>query len=62
MSDKTKTNAYGSFPFLGLLALAFIVLRLCKVIMWPWLWVLAPLWIPAAIVVVAAIIIFIVKQ
>ena len=61
MSDKTKTNAYGSFPFLGLLALAFIILRLCKVIMWPWLWVLAPLWIPAVIVVVAVIIIFIVK-
>lgn len=61
MSDKTKSNAYGSFPFLGLLALAFIILRLCKVIMWPWLWVLAPLWIPAAIVVVAAIILFIVK-
>lgn len=61
MSDKTKSNAYGSFPFLGLLALAFIILRLCKVIMWPWLWVLAPLWIPAVIVVVAAIIICIVK-
>ena len=61
MSDKTKPNAYGSFPFLGLLALAFIILRLCKVIMWPWLWVLAPLWIPAAIIVVAAIILFIVK-
>ena len=61
MSNKTKPNAYGSFPFLGLLALAFIILRLCKVITWPWLWVLAPLWIPAAIVVVAAIIIFIVK-
>lgn len=61
MRENTKTKAYGSFPFLGLLALAFIILRLCKVIMWPWLWVLAPLWIPAAIVVVAAIIIFIVK-
>lgn len=29
-----------------LLTVAFIVLKLCKVIDWSWLWVLAPLWIP----------------
>ena len=33
----------------GLLGTAFIVLRLCGVIDWSWLWVLAPLWIPAII-------------
>lgn len=35
--------------FLGLLTVAFIVLKLCKVVDWPWLWVLAPTWIPIAI-------------
>lgn len=28
------------------LALLFITLKLCEVIAWSWLWVLAPLWIP----------------
>ena len=29
---------------LGLLGIAFIVLKLCGVIDWPWIWVLAPIW------------------
>lgn len=35
--------------FLGLLTVAFIVLKLCKVVDWPWLWVLAPTWVPIAL-------------
>ena len=37
---------------LGLLTVAFIVLKLCSVIGWSWWWVLAPLWGPFAIVLV----------
>lgn len=33
----------------GLLGVAFIVLKLTHVIAWSWLWVLAPFWIPLAI-------------
>ena len=33
----------------GLLLVAFIVLKLCRVIDWSWWWVLAPFWIPLAI-------------
>lgn len=33
----------------SLLTVAFVVLRLCKVINWSWWWVLAPLWGPFAI-------------
>lgn len=32
-----------------LLTVAFVVLRLCKVIDWSWWWVLSPLWMPWAI-------------
>lgn len=32
--------------FFGALTIAFIVLRLCHVITWSWLWVLSPIWIP----------------
>ena len=45
-----------SVGFCGLLTLVFIVLKLCKVISWSWLWVLAPLWIPVGIVLVICII------
>lgn len=36
---------------LTLLTIAFIVLKLTKVINWSWLWVFAPVWIGAIIVV-----------
>ena len=58
MSDKTKISVQlGSFP--TLLTIAFIVLKLCKVIAWSWWWVLAPLWIPTAIVALGLLFIFI---
>ena len=44
MENKTVTKTKG-VGFCGLLTIAFIVLKLCGVIAWPWIWVLAPLWI-----------------
>ena len=32
--------------FTSMLAVLFIALKLCGVISWSWVWVLAPLWIP----------------
>lgn len=43
--------------FCGLLAIAFIVLKLIGVIHWSWVWVLAPLWIPIVLIVIIALII-----
>ena len=42
------------------LAVVFIVLKLIGVIDWSWWWVLAPVWIPVIIVVIAYIVISIV--
>ena len=40
-----------------LLLVAFIILKLCHVIEWSWLWVLSPLWIPIVLsLIVGAII------
>lgn len=50
-----KSNASGGVGFVGLLTIAFIVLKLCKVISWSWWWVLSPLWIVAILIVVAII-------
>ena len=44
-----------SFSFL--LGLAFIVLKLCKVIGWSWWWVTAPFWIPASLAILALLIV-----
>lgn len=39
-----------------LLTVAFVVLKLIKVIDWSWWWVLSPVWLPLALLVVAVII------
>ena len=48
---ENKSTGVRGIGFTGLLQVAFIVLKLCKVIKWSWLWVLSPTWIAAAIVV-----------
>lgn len=52
MSDSPAT-VEGGVGFCGLLSIVFIVLKLTEVIAWSWLWVLAPIWIPAAISLLA---------
>lgn len=51
-----NNNSSGGIGFFGVLTLIFIVLKLVKVITWSWLWVLAPMWIPFAIVLIVAIV------
>lgn len=58
MENKNNNTGIG---FFGLLAIAFIVLKLTKVINWTWLWVLSPLWIPFAIAVVFIIVLAIIE-
>ena len=43
----------------GLTQLAFIILKICKVINWSWWWVLSPMWIELgiALIMVAAMLI-----
>ena len=48
----SNNNALGGGIGIGMiLFLIFMVLKLCNVITWSWLWVTAPLWIPLGIVV-----------
>lgn len=55
MSSNKSSN--GGIGFCGLLAIAFIVLKIMGFIKWSWLWVLAPIWIPIAFGVLFVIII-----
>jgi hypothetical protein len=49
---KNNTIYYIGFAFSTSLLILFITLKLTKVIAWSWLWVLSPLWIPAAFALV----------
>ena len=48
--NKKEGAGSGGIGVTGLLQVAFIVLKLCGVIDWSWLWVLAPTWISAVLV------------
>ena len=50
MSAPTVVRS-GGISFLGLLTIVFIAAKLVGAITWSWLWVLAPLWIPYALVI-----------
>ena len=45
----------GGVKFVDLLLILFIGLKLAGVINWPWIWVLAPIWIPLAIYVITVL-------
>lgn len=57
-SSNNNTTVSGGIGFSGLLTIVFIVLKLCGVINWSWIWVFSPMWISAALCV--AIFVFIV--
>jgi hypothetical protein len=59
MSTQNSSQS-GGIGFAGLLTIVFITLKLCHVINWSWWWVLAPLWITAAIIAVVMILVVIV--
>ena len=39
-----QQTTHGGIGFFGALGILFIALKLCGVVDWPWLWVLAPIW------------------
>lgn len=52
---RDQQGCSGGIGFLSLSSIIFIVMRLCNVIKWSWLWVLAPAWIPLLIFVAALV-------
>lgn len=50
--SNSSASASGGISFVSLLAIVFIVLKLCNVITWSWWWVLAPIWIPFGVALV----------
>ena len=42
--------------FLDVLLIVFVILKLCGVITWSWVWVLSPLWISLIIIFIVVVI------
>lgn len=64
-SDGGSHETNTGIGFLGALTLLFIALKLLGKISWSWVWVLCPLWIPAAcglIIILFFLIIFFLKK
>lgn len=55
-STGNTSSSAGGIGFWGLLTIAFIVLKLCGVIAWSWWWVLSPVWIAFAVLMLCIVI------
>ena len=60
MRESKDVSIRGGVNTLGLLQVAFIVLKLCKVIDWKWTTVLIPLWIELGVIVLFFLIVAII--
>ena len=63
MTNKNGTIINGNITFITLLQITFIVLKLCKVITWKWVFVLMPLIIEGELTIILlllALILFII--
>lgn len=58
MADKNTSSGVG---FGGLLTILFIGLKLGGIINWSWWWVLSPIWLPIAVLLFIAALLFLVK-
>ena len=57
-----EKNVSGGMSFSSVLALIFIVLKLCGVINWSWVWVLSPIWITFIIGLIAIGVIYLIMR
>lgn len=49
MGNSSCNSASRGIKLQVLLAIIFVVLKLCHVIDWSWWWIMAPLWVPLAL-------------
>ena len=59
--SSSSSSSSSGIGFAGLLTVAFIVLKLTKVIDWSWWWVLSPMWISFALAIIIAAIVILLK-
>lgn len=52
MNNNSKKKK-GSLGIVSILTIIFVILKLCGVIEWSWLWVFSPIWISLLITAIA---------
>ena len=57
-----QTTVSGGIGFVGLLTIAFIVLKLLGIITWSWVWVLSPIWIDAILVIILLVVVLLANR
>jgi hypothetical protein len=62
MNNNSKEQRQSGTVFSSLLQVAFIVLKLTHVIDWSWWWVLSPIWVTIAILLIGVCVIFIISR
>lgn len=60
LKRKRSSSGGGGVTLGGCLTLIFITLKLLGLIDWSWVWVLSPIWIPIAFIVVIVLIAYII--
>jgi hypothetical protein len=58
--SKSSSSSSSGIGFFGLLGVAFIVLKLCHVIDWKWVWILFPLWGGLALAILIILIVILI--
>lgn len=61
MSDKIRVERTGGVSFASLLQLAFIILKLCKVIDWTWVQVFIPTFVSLGLTIIVLLVALIVN-
>ena len=57
-----SSNSSAGTGIAEVLLIVFVILKLCGVITWPWVWVLSPLWISLALAAIGLIVLWIIKK
>lgn len=55
-NNSSHSSSSGGIEFVGALQLAFIIMKLTKLIKWKWIWVLSPTWITYILVIISILI------
>ena len=56
MQENNEGKITISIGIIPILTIVFVILKLCKVINWSWVWVLCPLWITLSLALVVFVI------
>jgi hypothetical protein len=62
MTSNNSASSGGNIGIFGMMGVMFIGMKIAGVIAWPWVWVLAPLWAPSAVVIVIAFIVGVIVE